>query len=194
MMRALLMIGVLLGAALPTTALPGFSADAQVRLNRGRAVASARPSINRPAARPARPQINGGGNRNWNGGNRPNRPGRPDVVVINRPGGGYYDGGRYYDRDRWHDDRGDNFLEFVGKTAAITAGVSAVSAVIGSIVRDKPDQCAEPNAYGQIYCNGVWYQAVANNGGYQVVAPPQQQVMQQPMQQPMPPQMPPPPQ
>ena len=71
------------------------------------------------------------------------------------------------------DDDDDDFLEFVGKTAAVTAGVSVVAAVIGSVVEDKPDDCQPVNAYGQsyLYCNGTYYQQVSQ--GYQVVAPPQ---------------------
>lgn len=177
MKRLLSMTALLLGlTALASPILPDSAAQAQRRFDRSKISGAARPNINRPAARPL-PAVNNGNPRGWGNNNRPGRPGwnnnRPDVVVINRPGGGYYDGGRYHGRHDWDDD-GDNFLEFVGKTAAITAGVSAVSAIIGSIVKDKPDQCSEPNAYGQVYCNGVWYQPVPNNGGYQVVPPPQQ--------------------
>lgn len=130
-----------------------------------------------------------GANRNGNRGGQ-TRPGQkgyrgPDnVVVVNgRPGNGYYDNGNYYnnnnryDNDRYDDDDND-FLEFVGKTAAITAGVSVVSAVIGDVVQDKPsDDCQEQIQNGQVYllCNGTWYTPAQAGGqeAYQVVAPPQ---------------------
>lgn len=186
-MRNILMIAALVGGTIGT-ALPLTPAEAQSRL--GRPTVSARPNINRPNIN--RPNINraqGGGmamsaarnNRNngfGNNINRPNynRPGRRgnNVVVVNgAPGRGYYDNGRYYDRR----DDGDNFLEFVGKTAAITAGVSAVSAVIGSVVKDKPsNDCQQQVQNGQVYllCEGVWYTPAQASGqaGYQVVAPP----------------------
>lgn len=106
-------------------------------------------------------------------GNRNQR----DVVVVNGGhGNGYYDNGRYNDRPDWDDDD-DDFLEFVGKTAAITAGVSAVAAVIGSVSNDKPDDCQPVNSNGTsyLYCNGTYYQQVQQGGqpAYQVVAPPQ---------------------
>ena len=119
--------------------------------------------------------------------NRPNRggnnitAGNTVVVAPGRPSNGYYDNGNYHPARDWDDDD-DDFLEFVGKTAAVTAGVSAVSAVIGSVVDSKPKDsgCKETVSNGQTYlnCNGTYYQAVppagaaAPTGQYQVVAPP----------------------
>lgn len=85
-----------------------------------------------------------------------------------RPGGYYYGGGYYYD------DNDNEFLEFVGKTAAVTAG----AAIVGSIVTSKPSSdCQEQMSGGQVYlyCNGKYYQPVQTSSGtgYQVVnAPP----------------------
>ncbi|MCS6986131.1 MAG: hypothetical protein NZM40_01580 [Sphingomonadaceae bacterium] len=81
-------------------------------------------------------------------------------VVVGRPGGGY-DDGRHYDRRDWDDDD-DDFLEFVGKTAAVTAGVSAISAAIGSIIKDKPKDCQPAVSGGPQYLlrNGVCYEPV----------------------------------
>ena len=144
-----------------------------------------------------RPVFNGGANSNI-GGNLVNRPARPgggwrpnNVVIVNgRPGAGYYQGGHYNGgggyfggngyygggNDRY-DDGGDNFLEFVGKAAAITAGVSVVSKVIGTIVKDKPaNDCKQQIQNGKVFllCDGVWYTPAAAEGqtGYKVVAPP----------------------
>lgn len=121
--------------------------------------------------------------------NRPNRggnnitAGNTVVVAPGRPSNGYYDDGNYHPPRDWDDDD-DDFLEFVGKTAAVTAGVSAVTAVIGSVVDSKPKDsgCQETVSNGQTYlnCNGTWYQAVPPAGAtaapsqpqYQVVAPP----------------------
>lgn len=202
-MKIRLMIALLVGTTISAATLVPEAVEAQNRMKRP--VATAKPSIarapqRRPDARPSMPakpvaqdrrrRPSGSGGGNWdNRPNRPNiggvRPGRPNggrrpdnVVIVNgRPGGGYYDNGRYYDRDRYYDDDDDNFLEFVGKTAAITAGVSAVSAVIGSIVKDKPsDDCQQQIQNGQVYllCDGVWYTPAQANGqsGYQVIAPP----------------------
>jgi hypothetical protein len=89
-----------------------------------------------------------------------------------RPGGYYYGGGYYYD------DNDNEFLEFVGKTAAVTAG----AAIVGSILTSKPTdssggECKEQMSGGQVYlyCNGKYYQPVQTSSGtgYQVVnAPP----------------------
>lgn len=91
------------------------------------------------------------------------------TVVAGNNRGGYYDG-RHYDND-WDNDDND-FLEFVGKTAAVTAAVSVTAAVIGSVVNDKPDNCQQVVSGGQVYqyCDGTYYVPVSN--GYQVVAPP----------------------
>lgn len=179
------------------TAKPGIS-----RASAGRPAMrpAARPGT-RPAARPSirdnaggslggvnsrRPNWENRPNRPGNqpnyGGNRPGRPnggrGPDNVVIVNgRPGGGYYDQGRYYDQRRYHDDDDNDFLEFVGKTAAVTAGVSLVSAVIGSVVKDKPSEdCQQQIQNGQVYllCDGVWYTpaTVTGQSGYEVVAPP----------------------
>jgi len=204
MMRIHLMTALVAGTLIGGTLLAPGEASAQHRM--GRPVATAKPSIARaPAARPAmanRPAL--GDQRPRPGGNgslanRPNRPGtgagRPgggrgpeNVVIVNgRPGAGYYDNGRYYGGgyygggyydDRYRRDDGDDFLEFVGKTAAVTAGVSVVSAVIGSIVKDKPsNDCQQQIQNGQVYllCDGVWYTpaTVGGQSGYQVVAPPE---------------------
>jgi hypothetical protein len=120
----------------------------------------------------------GGGNQQVNRNNAKKKGGNNVVagntVVVNGGGAGhgYYDNGNYHNRPDWDDDD-DDFLEFVGKTAAITAGVSVVSAVIGSVVNDKPSGCQPVNANGTTYqyCNGTYYQQVPN--GYQVVGPPQ---------------------
>lgn len=134
-----------------------------------------------------RPNGGGGGFANNNRPNsRPNnRPGKGgnivagNTVVVGQGGrGGYNNGGRYgnnYDNGNW-DNNDNDFLEFVGKTAAITAGVSIVSAVIGSTVNDKPSDCQQSMSNGQVYmnCNGTWYQPVMNGGQqqYQVINPP----------------------
>ena len=102
----------------------------------------------------------------------PNRPYGPPPPGY-RPGGYYGNGGGYY-----YDDRDDNeFLEFVGKAAVVTAG----AAIVGSIVTTKPTEsngsdCQEQMSGGQVYlyCNGKYYQPVqtGRGTGYQVVNPP----------------------
>jgi hypothetical protein len=224
-MRTYMMMGLFLVGA--TCGSASFLTDAaqaqQAQSQKGRPVATAKPSVNRSkpntsaAARPApsdrsgsanrtnanqnrNPQANANrnaqanNNRNVNTSNRQTRPNQPgnrgpdNVVVVNgNPGNGYYDNGRYYpnnnynnnynDYDRYEDDD-DDFLEFVGKTAAITAGVSIVSAVIGDVVQDKPsDDCEQQIQNGQVYllCNGTYYTPVQSGGqeAYQVVSPPQ---------------------
>ncbi|PZU43969.1 MAG: hypothetical protein DI568_16545 [Sphingomonas sp.] len=150
------------------------------------AKAQARPpaSVTRPKATGARPapQHGQGQNRPGRGGNNITA-GNTVVVAPGRPANGYYDNGSYHPPRDWDDDD-DDFLEFVGKTAAITAGASAVTAVIGSVVNSKPKDpaCQETVSNGQTYvnCNGTWYQAVLPAGAtaqpqpaqYQVVAPP----------------------
>ncbi|WP_199555367.1 DUF6515 family protein [Sandaracinobacteroides hominis] len=123
---------------------------------------------------------------NRNPGNNPNRNNvnrkggnnvvAGNTVVVNGNGGrGYYDNGRYYDGH--YDDDDNDFLEFVGKTAAITAGASVVAAVIGSSTNQKPDGCQPVNANGTsyMYCNGTYYQqsGPTSQPTYTVVAPPQ---------------------
>lgn len=170
-----------LSLVLPSTMA---AAAPQNRAGYGKPSGAAKANVNRPkpSGQPNanRPKPQG------QGANRPqpNRPqqGRPNkggnvvsgnTVVVNGGGAGhgYYDNGRYHDRPDWDDDD-DDFLEFVGKTAAITAGVSAVTAVIGSVVKDKPSGCQPVNANGTTYqyCNGTYYAQVSN--GYEVVAPP----------------------
>ena len=183
-MRILKLAVVLLGTS--ALLLPGLS-PAQATGGKkaaaayGKPTARANPNVNRPkpSASAGHSANNGSGARSRQQANRPNKgKGHNNVVagntvVVNKPaGGGYYDNGRYHDRPDWDDDD-DDFLEFVGKTAAVTAGVSVVAAVIGSVVEDKPDDCQPVNAYGQsyLYCNGTYYQQVSQ--GYQVVAPPQ---------------------
>jgi hypothetical protein len=189
-------------------ARPVATAKPSVNRSKPNASAAARPapsdrsgSANRSNAnqnRNVQPNANrnvqANNNRNVNTANRQTRPGQPgyrgpdNVVVVNgSPGNGYYDNGRYYpnnnynnnynDYDRYEDDD-DDFLEFVGKTAAITAGVSIVSAVIGDVVQDKPsDDCEQQIQNGQVYllCNGTYYTPVQSGGqeAYQVVSPPQ---------------------
>jgi hypothetical protein len=133
-------------------------------------------SNNRPGKKPNRGgnnvTVNNTNNVNVSGNNRvPNRGG-------NYNNGGYYNNGRYYNGNsgNWDNDD-DDFLEFVGKTAAITAGVSVVAAVIGSTTNQKPSGCQETVSNGQVYmnCNGTWYQPMQTGGQtqYQVIAPPQ---------------------
>lgn len=181
-------------------ARPVASAKPSVNRSKPNTSAAARPapsnrsgSANRSNTNQNRSAQNRNGqstkDRNVNTANRQPRPGQPgyrgpdNVVIVNgNPGNGYYDNGRYYNNnynnyDRYEDDD-DDFLEFVGKTAAITAGVSIVSAVIGDIVQDKPsDDCQQQIQNGQVYllCNGTWYTPVQSGGqeAYQVVSPPQ---------------------
>jgi hypothetical protein len=105
--------------------------------------------------------------------------GRPmDQRRYGAPPPGYRSGGYYYGGGYYYDDRNDNeFLEFVGKAAVVTAG----AAIVGSIVTDKPTQsngsdCQEQMSGGQVYlyCNGKYYQPVQTGSGtgYQVVNPP----------------------
>lgn len=175
--------------------LPTAASAAQKKAHAayGKPSGGAKSSVNRP--KPSGAQANQGGNRqgagnaNRQGGgnqqvNRTNakKKGGNNVVagntvVVNKgnnngggAGRGYYDNGNYHGNDWDNDD--DDFLEFVGKTAAVTAGVSVVAAVIGSVSNDKPDNCqpVSSNGVAYLYCNGTYYQQVSN--GYQVVAPP----------------------
>ncbi|WP_448580400.1 hypothetical protein, partial [Thermaurantiacus sp.] len=152
-MQPLKAFAILLSASLLTPAavlLPATPVEAAQNraVKPGNVQARAKPSVNRPAARPGGNYGGGKGNMgnrkpgNLNAGNRgisnetAYRAGKAaggrnqrDVVVVNpgRPGNGYYDNGRYYGPGHYEDDDND-FLEFVGKTAAVTAGVAAVSA------------------------------------------------------------------
>jgi hypothetical protein len=195
-MQPLKAFAILLSASLLTPAavlLPAAPAVAAQNkaMKPGNVQARAKPSVNKPQARPASNYgaAKGTANRSNNSRNSStrnsatrdvNRKGGNNVVagntvVVNKgnPGNGYYNNGRYYGPGYYEDDD-DDFLEFVGKTAAVTAGVAAVSAVIGSIVKDKPsgDGCQETiqNGVPYVNCNGTWYQAVSQ--GYQVVPPP----------------------
>ncbi len=136
-------------------------------------------SDNKYAGNNNRPNTNNRPNNNRPGGGGSNNIGNTVVVAPPRGGGGYnngyYDNGRHYSNNDWDDDDND-FLEFVGKTAAITAGVSVVAAVIGSTTNEKPSGCQETMSNGQVYlnCNGTWYQPVqsGSQSSYTVVAPP----------------------
>ncbi len=172
----------LLGAGLAALALSAPLSAAPARA--GKPTAKAQGQVHKPAAGANRNQQHAGnrpqgGQRQggqYAGGNQGGKRGNNvvagnTVVVGGNPGRGYYDNGRYHGSPDW-DDNDNDFLEFVGKTAAITAGVSVVTAVIGSTVNDKPDDCQPVVSGGQqyLYCNGTYYSAVSN--GYQVVAPP----------------------
>lgn len=152
---------------------PGGGAGRGAGSNAGRNIGG--PANNRPGGNNVR-----GGNNNVRGGG--NNIGNTVVVAPNRGGGGNYNNGRYnnngnYNNNNghWEDDDND-FLEFVGKTAAITAGVSIVAAVIGSTTNTKPDNCQQSVSNGQVYmnCNGTWYQPMQNGSQtqYTVVTPP----------------------
>ena len=162
-----------LGAfALAMPAAPGFAQARDKSARAGKATGYAKTSASRavPAA----------GQANRDKGSRPGKkPGKNVVagntVVVNGGGGrGYYENGRYHDG---HHDNDNDFLEFVGKTAAITAGASVVAAVIGSTTSKKPDGCQPVSAYGNnyMYCNGTYYQETGptSQPTYTVVAPPQ---------------------
>lgn len=157
-----------LGLAIPATAVPKHA---------GKQTGQARSHVQKPNVNANHAQKRPAGNRNQQAQRQNPKRGKNNVVTGNtvvvggQPGRGYYDNGRYHGSPDW-DDNDNDFLEFVGKTAAVTAGVSVVSAVIGSVVSDKPDDCEPINVGGQPYlnCDGVAYQQV--QGGYQVVAPP----------------------
>lgn len=139
----------------------------------GKPRAEARPNVNKPTTRPEKKKTDVSSKTAYKAGKASSDRNKRDVVVVN-PGknnNGYYDD-RHHHNDWDDDDDDDSFIEFVGKTAAVTAGVAAVTAVIGSIVKDKPDECKPVVSGGQQYllCNGVYYQQVSS--GYQVVTPP----------------------
>lgn len=178
-----------------TFAAPAGAAPGNRVRTPGNAQARAPVAINRPkpanaAQRPDRAaaRANAGATRQPRPENtRPNRgpthiaAGNTVIVAPGHPSNGYYNNGNYHSPRDW-DDNDDDFLDFVGKTAAITAGASIVTAVIGSVVNSKPQDagCQETISNGQAYvnCNGTWYQAVPPAGAaptqpqYQVVAPP----------------------
>jgi hypothetical protein len=164
----------LLGVSLFALSAPADAAPSRAGKQTGRATSH----VNKPA-----PSAMGNTKRSGYNAPNANRPGKRGkrgdgnvvagntVVVGGQPGRGYYDNGSYRGRPDWDDDDND-FLEFVGKTAAVTAGVSVVAAVIGDVSKEEPDNCEPINVGGQPYlnCNGVAYQQVQS--GYQVVAPP----------------------
>ena len=186
---------IAMAVAATLMALGAIAANAEPgNRNLGAARGGARSSINHGGGGAMARQ--GGGNYanvnrpGNNPGGRPgkNRPGKGgnvvagNTVVVGGQGGrggynnnGRYNNGGYNNNGHWDNDDND-FLEFVGKTAAITAGVSVVSAVIGSTVNDRPDDCQQSMSNGQVYmnCNGTWYQPVMNGNQqqYQVINPP----------------------
>lgn len=66
----------------------------------------------------------------------------------------------------------DNDYHPVATAAAVTATVAVTSAVIGSMVRSVPPNCAPVNYGGMVYqqCGGTWYQPQGSQ--YVVVNPP----------------------
>ncbi len=174
-----------LALTLPAMA-PVQAGGKQASAKYGKPTGGAKVNVNKPKTSANYQRPSGGqgaksaGNKN-NSANNKNRKNNNVVagntVVVGRPpaGNGYYNNGNYNNRPDWDDDD-DDFLEFVGKTAAITAGVSVVSAVIGSVVNEKPDDCQPVNANGQqyLYCNGTYYLPATSAGpnSYQVVPPP----------------------
>jgi hypothetical protein len=169
-----------LALTLPALA-PVQAGNRQAAAKYGKPTGSAKVNVNKPKAsanynRSAGNNANRGNNKPGNQADRnrgKNNVVAGNTVVVGRPpaGNGYYNNGNYNSRPDWDDDDND-FLEFVGKTAAITAGVSVVTAVIGSVSNEKPDNCQPVNANGRsyLYCNGTYYEQVSQ--GYQVVAPP----------------------
>jgi hypothetical protein len=152
----------------------------------GKPTGGAKVNVNKPKASANHQRPSGGQGSKANASKRPNssKPKGNNVVagntvVVGRPpaGNGYYDNGNYNNRPDWDDDDND-FLEFVGKTAAITAGVSVVTAVIGSVANEKPEGCQPVVSGGVQYqlCDGVYYQQIQQGGqpAYQVVSPPAQ--------------------
>lgn len=163
--------------------------------NLGAAHGGAKSSVNRGGGggnhKNANVGKNAGNNNRSANNNRPNNNKKKggnnvvagNTVVVGQPnrGGNYnnnnnrYNNGYNNNNGHWENDDND-FLEFVGKTAAITAGVSVVAAVIGSTTNQKPDDCEQTVSNGQVYmnCNGTWYQPVMNNGQqqYTVINPP----------------------
>ncbi|PLP99423.1 hypothetical protein [Cupriavidus pauculus] len=81
-------------------------------------------------------------------------------VNVNVEGGGCCHGG-------W-----DNDYHPVATAAAVTATVAVTSAVVGSMVRSVPPNCAPINYGGMVYqqCGGTWYQPQGSQ--YVVVNPP----------------------
>jgi hypothetical protein len=194
-MRNLRTLGVLFGCLAIT--IPAMAPAAAAQQNRaGKPTAHAKANVNKPAQRPqgsnasrsggkkvSNQQAYKAGQASNNRNTKPNRQGNNVVagntVVVGqqRPGSsGYYQNGNYYNSDRY-DDNDNDFLEFVGKTAAITAGASVVAAVIGSSTNEKPDDCQPVNANGQsyMYCNGTYYQqsGPSSQPTYTVMPPPQ---------------------
>lgn len=83
-------------------------------------------------------------------------------VNVNRRGGGWDD-----DDDDWNP---------IATAVGVTAAVAITSAVVGSIVRSVPPNCAPVNYGGMVYqqCGSAWYQPqyAGSQLQYIVVAPP----------------------
>ena len=107
-----------------------------------------------------------GGNNNVNVGN---------TVVVGGGNRGNFNNGYHNNNGHW-DNNDNDFMEFVGKAAVVTAGVAVVAAVIGSTTTQQPANCQQSVSNGQVYlnCNGTWYQPMTSNGQqqYTVIAPP----------------------
>jgi hypothetical protein len=151
-----------LSLALPATA-PAFAAARPQAKSQGKAQNRAAPTRAGTPTAKASPNVNRPGNKPkvsnqqaYKAGQASNNRNKKDVVVVN--GGGYNNGyhNNGYNNGRYYEDDDNDFLEFVGKTAAITAGASVVAAVIGSSTKEKPSDCQPVNANGQSYmfCNG----------------------------------------
>lgn len=173
--KAILMASVATAMALaPVAAQPQYRNQ-----NLGEPRGAARTSVNRGNANVVN---NNRPNNNRPNNNRPgNRPGgnvnAGNTVIVGQPNRGNPNWNNNNNNNNWNNNNDNSFLEFVGRTAAVTAGISVVAAVIGSVVNDRPDGCQETVSNGQVFlnCNGTWYQPVTNNGQqqYQVIAPPQ---------------------
>jgi hypothetical protein len=168
----------------------GGSPVARAAVNPGpaqRAQAPQRAQGPRDVRSSAQRSVNPQGRGNVNGSNVNVGSGGNTVVVNNgrpmdqrrygAPPPGYRSGGYYYGGGYYYDDNDNEFMEFVGKAAVVTAG----AAIVGSIVTDKPTEsngsdCQEQMSGGQVYlyCNGKYYQPVQTGSGtgYQVVNPP----------------------
>lgn len=184
-LKTAVMAASALALTLPALAPATAAANKKAASAYGKPTGGAKMNVNKPkpSGNYQRPAGKSAGNATRPGSKPAKRPGGSNVVagntvVVGRPpaGNGYYNNGSYNNRPDWDDDDND-FLEFVGKTAAVTAGVSVVSAVIGSVVNDKPSGCQPVVSGGVQYqlCDGVYYQAAPQAGpsAYQVVPPPQ---------------------
>ena len=144
-------------------------------------------SVSRDRPRPPQGKHGGGANHRPNrpdgshhgGGGYPDHVGGYDRPGHNRPGGHDRpphrgDGGNYYGHDRdwdghdrhdryWRDDDDGDFWEFLGATAAISAGI----ALIGAATSDPPSgSCSERKVddYTYLQCGDRWYIRI-NEGG-----------------------------